>query len=55
MDLLSGNHSFDAVSSPLLYDAIFEVAKSVPLNSKETVYDRWIKNYPDPENPNLPE
>ena len=50
MDIaVQGNYSFTADASPLLVDLIYDVTKSIPLNDKETVYDRWLKYEPNEE------
>ena len=45
--LIKGNYSLRALSSPLVYDLIYEVAKSIKMNSEESIFDRWLKNDPD--------
>ena len=45
--ILMGNYSFGVKTSPLLFDFIHDVAKTIPYNSMETVFDRWLKNEPN--------
>jgi len=45
--ILIGNYSYKAVSSPLLFDVIFDIAKSLKFSSEETVFERWFKNDPN--------
>lgn len=45
--ILKGNYSYRAVSSPLLFDLIFNVTKSIDIEPNESVYDRWLKNDPN--------
>lgn len=53
--ILKGNFSYIAKSSPLLFDLIFQVTKSIDFNEKQTVYDRWFENDPNEDNtaPNI--
>jgi hypothetical protein len=52
--ILFGNFSYEAVSSPLLYDLIFDVIKSIEVAPNESVFDRWVQNDPDPSNVSRP-
>jgi len=45
--VLKGNYSLRALSSPLVYDLIYDVTKSIKMNANESIYDRWLKNDPD--------
>lgn len=45
--VLKGNYSLRVLASPLLFDFIYDVTKSIQMNSNETIYDRWLKNDPD--------
>lgn len=55
---LSGNYSFAAASSPLLFSMIMEATQTVHLNcssidwctKESTVYSQWIKSFPDENN-----
>ena len=42
--ILNRNHSFGANASPLLFDFIYEIAKSIKQTATETIFDRWFKN-----------
>ena len=42
-----GNFSYEAKGSPLLFDLIFNVTKSIKQTSNETVFERWLQNDPD--------
>jgi hypothetical protein len=45
-----GNFSYLARASPLLFDLIINVTKSIKVeNSEKTVYDNWIANSPNSE------
>jgi len=45
--VIRGNYSYEAVSSPLLYDFIFDTIKTIKFAPNESVYDRWLKNNPN--------
>ena len=47
--IIKGNYSYRAIASPLLFQLILNVTKSVHIdeNSTETVFDRWLKNEPN--------
>jgi hypothetical protein len=43
-----GNFSYLARASPLLFDLIINVTKSIRVeNSEKTVYDNWLVNSPN--------
>ena len=43
-----GNFSYNARSSPLLFDLILNVTKSIKNgDTDQTVYDNWLKNTPN--------
>ena len=46
-----GNFSYEATASPLLYDMLYNITKMLDIGdgSKETVFDRWLRNNPDKE------
>jgi hypothetical protein len=48
-----GDFAYKALASPILYDFIYDVTKSIKQTSTETVFDRWFKNDPNPK-PNGP-
>ena len=45
--MIKGNYSYRAYASPVLYDLIYDVTKSVVQTGDETVFDRWLKNDPN--------
>ena len=45
--VISGNYSYEAEASPLLYDFIFDTIKSIHFTPSESVYDRWLLNNPN--------
>lgn len=45
--MIKGNYSYRAYASPVLYDLIYDVTKSVVQSGDETVFDRWLKNDPN--------
>lgn len=51
-----GNFSYEAMASPLLYDMLYNVTKLIDIGdgSKETVFDRWLRNNPDNQDTGLP-
>ena len=44
-----GNYSYLAAASPLLFDLVIDVTKSIKIdkNSARTVYDNWLQNCPN--------
>ncbi len=48
-----GNYSFGAKSSPLIFDFLTTIAKTIPLGRGESVYNRWRKNEPNSDETNL--
>lgn len=53
--ILKGNYSYRAVASPLLFELLFNVTKSIEIAPGESVFNRWIKNAPNADNtaPNI--
>jgi hypothetical protein len=51
-----GNYSYEAKASPLLHDLIYDVTQSIQMmdGSGETVYERWVKNDADKDQPTRP-
>ncbi len=45
--ILKGNYSYRALASPLLFNLVFNVTKSIQITHNETVFDRWLKNDPN--------
>lgn len=50
-----GNFSYLALSSPLLYDLIYDVTKAIKQTPDETIFDRWVRNDPNstPKGPKI--
>ena len=50
------NYSYEAKASPLLHDLIYDVTGSIKMmdGSNETVYERWLKNDADKDEPTRP-
>ena len=44
---VQGNFSYVAKSTPLLFDLIYAVTKTVKLTDEETVYQRWLEYAPN--------
>lgn len=48
--IIKGNYSYRAYSSPIMYDFIYDVTRSIRMTSNETVFERWLKNEPNSDN-----
>ena len=50
---MTGNYSYEAKASPLLYNMLYEVTKAIDVDINESVFDRWVKSDPE-EDKTLP-
>lgn len=42
-----GNYSYQGKSSPLLFDTLYHVTKSIQYDSERSVFDRWLEHEPN--------